>query len=123
MNAIINWIRGNRPRAYGIAVVLVGWLALVPVPDLIATGVLTILGILLGTDVHSAVTPVEKAAAATRSAAAHAASDVASQLDKTSAGASGVLTEQAVVIATDAAISAADNALGDIGIDDKGHRK
>lgn len=111
MSGVLAWVAGNRPRAYGIAVVLVSWLALVNVPDVISTGVLTIIGILLGTDAHNAVMPVEKAAAAAKTAASTAAVDTAERLSEATAGPVGELTGVASAIAQDAAATASDGAL------------
>lgn len=124
MNAAMNWVRANRPRASGIAVIVIGWLVLTPVPDLVITGLISIVGLLLGTAVHDAVLTTEKAAAAVRVASSQAATEVAARLTKSdNIGGPGELTEIGVIAATDAAMGAADNVLESIGIDDKGHRK
>lgn len=124
MGKFPGWVRANRPRASGIAVIVIGWTALIPqFPDLVTTGLITIVGILLGTAVHDAVLTTEKAAAAVRVASSQAATEVASRLTKSNIGEPGQLTDVGVVAATDAAMGAADHVLESIGIDDKGHRK
>lgn len=116
MSTLLGWVAGNRGRAYGIAVVVVSWLALTPVPDLISSGILTILGILLGTDLHNAVVTVPHAVAATRAAAVEAATSVAEQVNSHTAGPIGAITEEAAAVAATAADDAADDALRTLGV-------
>lgn len=56
---MVRWARNNPTRAAGIIAVLIGWLGLA-VPDEITAGLNTILGILTGTVVWGAVSPVKK---------------------------------------------------------------
>lgn len=53
------WIRQNPTRAAAIAAVIIGWAGLV-IPAEITAGLNTILGIVTGTAVYGAVTPVRK---------------------------------------------------------------
>ena len=59
MSHVVRWIQTNPTRAAGIATILIGWLGLA-VPAEITTGLNTILGILTGTVVWGAVSPVTK---------------------------------------------------------------
>lgn len=117
MNTLIAWVRGNRARASAISVVVIGWLGPAGVPDYIVSGLLTILGILVGTTlVHNAVTPVAKAATAAKVAAQGAALTVAEQLNSHTAGPIGATTEEARAVVDDATRDATDTALRAIGV-------
>lgn len=59
MKSIVNWVKGNPTRAAGISAVIIGWMGLI-LPDAFTTGLSTILGIVMGTTVWNAVTPVKK---------------------------------------------------------------
>lgn len=120
MSGILGWVQGNRARTAAIATVLIGWLGPIGVPDYIVSGLLTILGILVGTTlVHNAVTPVAAVVETTRKAAADAAAQVASRLDGETVGQVGVITDHAAELATTAAAAAADAALRNLGVSRK----
>lgn len=121
MNGILAWAQNNRPRAYGIAVVLVGWLALTPVPDLISTGLITIIGILLGTDVHNAVMPTTRAAQAIKEAAHESAKATAESLTTSNVGAAGTLSIVGEGVADRAADLVARGTLKSVGINSPNH--
>jgi len=59
MNALSRWVRNNPTRAAAIAAVVIGWAGLV-LPAEITAGLNTILGIVTGTAVYGAVSPVKK---------------------------------------------------------------
>lgn len=87
------WADGNRARVFGILVVIIGWLNLIPgFPEEITTGLNTIAGILIGTvAVHAVVMPVKKVKRAVKEAATKAVT----QLDEGGIGAVGALTDTA----------------------------
>lgn len=116
MDVVFKWVLANRPRAYGIAVVVIGWLGLTPIPDAIPTGLLTILGLLLGTEVHNSVMTTKRAAAAITEATQTTAQAVAKELDPELAGPRGVLEPQAAETVQHTASEVASEVLKDVGI-------
>lgn len=116
MSAVLAWAKTNPTRVAAIAVIVIGWLAIAHVPGLIVGGLGSIVGILTGTAVYAAVTPVAKAADAIKATAIHAAEQVAEQLTPETVGAAGALTTTATSVAAQAAIGAADDALQSLGV-------
>lgn len=117
MDTLFKLIIANRPRAYGIAVVVVGWLALVPgMPDAIPAGMTTIIGILLGTEVHSAVMTTKKAAVAIGEAAQASAQAAVKDVDQAVTGVAGELTETAAAVAQSVASEVTSEVLKDVGL-------
>lgn len=124
MTAILAWARGNRARTAAIFTILIGWLGPVGVPDYIVAGLLSIVGILVGTSaVHNAVMPTARAVEAVRDATHEAADTVASQLGEQTVGEIGVLTSTGQMVAGQAATLAAEAALQAAGVSRKDRAK
>lgn len=108
MSPILRWAARNPVRALAACSAVLT--ALAPfIPQAATTAVLGVLSAALGVGVHSVVTPAAKAAENAAQAAVSAATEVARQLDGTTAGLEGAVTvaaEQVVDHAVGAALDA-----------------
>ena len=116
MKAVQSWVVNNPTRVAAIAMILIGWLALISVPPMVIGGLGTIVGILTGSVVWGAVTPIHKVVKAVESAATEAAAQAVAQLDEVGIGAVGVLTESGKAAVADATAETVVGVLADIGI-------
>lgn len=111
-------IRAEPTRTMAVATVVLGWLALAGVPAEVVAGAGTILGLLIGGPVRSAVTPVSKVAGLVEQAAEQASAQTAKTLSAETVGEVGALTEEAAGVAQATAVAVAGQVLGP-----KSHRK
>lgn len=116
MNVVLAWAKRNPTRVAAIAIIVIGWLAIAHVPGVIVGGLGSIVGILTGTAVYNAVTPVANLVEATKAAASKAATAVAQGLTEETAGAVGEVTDTATTVAAIAAIDATHEVLKDLGV-------
>lgn len=99
-----------------IAVIVLGWLALVGIPSAIVGGLGTILGLILGVPVYNAVAPIAHVVEAVQSVAKSAAVDTAEKLGANTVGNVGELPGTALAIASETAHVAANTVLTTLGI-------
>lgn len=116
MTFIINWVRGNPTRFAAILMVVVGWLALLNMPDAIIAGLGTIVGIITAGPVWNAVTPVSKAVVAVEKAATEATKTAVETLTPATVGAAGELTGAGLAVAVQSAGTAVDTVLDGLGV-------
>lgn len=122
MKLLLGLLKGEPLRAAAIATALLGFLPLLHVPDPWVAALGALVAAVLGTSIRSAVTPVTNAVAAVKTAAINAAEQAAEQLDPKTVGAVGSITTAATSVAAQAAITATDTALKDLGINRKAHK-